>query len=153
MRRQGGDDYTLILFKYYPNKLKTAGWWEEDAKDYIFVNKRLSRITRKIILAHEEQHRKCYFNKCKCSKNDYLSEYHAYKAEFQYILDINKHKYWKAYFKNALDCLDRYITDKSIPSHKWHLSAFKKFSKTKQFRKWAEKYGYLKAVECRYDGD
>jgi len=137
-----------ILFKYSPNKSKINGFFDEDDGN-IYINESLSTLQKELVLVHETEHKKCYLNKCFCwkSKTDFWCEYHAFKAEFDFVLNKNLKKYWNIYFSIVIKDLNKFVKDSNnIHTWKEHYKALRKVCKLCNFIKFAKKYGYWKKI-------
>ena len=136
-----------ILYRYYPNKSHVDGFFDEDDGN-IYISKKLGKIAREIVFAHESQHRDCYNNKCKCwgRGTDYWCEYHAFRAEFRFVLRKNSKRYWKAYFEGVIRDLTKF-KDTSIRSWGAHFQALCKVCRFKAFQEAARRYGFQKSIE------
>jgi len=106
--------------------------WYDSEDDCIYLSDKLTQVEREIVYAHEDQHRKCYHEKCFCwgMDSDFWKEYHAMKAEFEFALEKGG-RYLKAYRKLFVDCLKRY---KKNPESKAYLQASLKLMRLKAFR-------------------
>ena len=138
-----------ILFKFIPNKLGINGFFEEE-DGCVYVNESLDKISRELVYAHESQHRTCFLNKCKCwkYKSVYWCEYHAFRAEFNFVLKKNISEYWKNYFNLVIKDLIKFRKNsKGIKSWKEHFQALAKICKFKDFQKLAKKYRYKKRID------
>lgn len=133
-----------ILFTYRPNKTKINGFFDEEDGN-IYINSDLCKIAKEIVLAHEIRHRRCFKNKCKCWGKLYWAEYHAFRAEFEFVLSKNKKSYWKTYFDGVISDL-RKFQDKSVTGWREHFKALSKVCRLKKFIEQANKYKYLKKI-------
>jgi len=132
-----------ILFSFKPNKSKISGFFDED-DGQIYIDKKLGKIKKEIVYQHENQHRKCFNSDCKCYKKDtdFLCEYHAMRAEFNFIAK-NGVLVQKIYFKLVIKSLNKYL----IESWKAHYQALRKVCKLKKFRFLAKKLGFWREIE------
>lgn len=138
-----------ILFTFRPNKLGINGFFEGD-DGYVYINKDLDKISRELVYAHESQHRACFLNKCKCwkPKSDFLCEYHAFRAEFNFVLKKNTPKNWKHYFNFTIKDLIKFSKNgKNIKNWKEHFQALAKVCRLKDFQRFAKKYRYKKRID------
>ena len=132
-----------------PNKLGINGFFDEDGGN-IYINGNLGKIEREIVYVHESQHRTCCLNKCKCwkYKSVYWCEYHAFRAEFNFVLKKNIPGYWKGYFDITIKDLIKFSRNgKKIKSWKEHFQALSKVCRFKDFQKFAKKHRYIKRID------
>ena len=141
------NDY--ILFKYSPNKSKIEGMFDEEDGN-IYVDADLPDCGRKLVYAHESQHRTCFYNKCTCYKSGSLFriEYHAFLAELIFVVKENKDGLWKYYFKGIQKELIKF-NNPSIEGWIAHFKALRKVCKLKVFIQNAKKYRCWKTIEKR----
>jgi len=136
------NDY--ILFTFEPHYPKVKGFFDSDW-NRVYINKKLGKIKREIVYAHESQHQKCFQSKCKCYdlNSDFLSEYHAFRAEFRFLQEKDNVRYWRIYFAGVIDDLTRYVT---LP-WKAHFKALSKVCRLEDFKKFAKEFDYWKKIE------
>jgi len=137
-----------IIFSFKPNKSEVSAFFDADDGE-IYIDKKLGKINREIVYQHENQHRKCFKSKCKCwkKKTEFLCEYHAMRAEFNFVAK-NGLLVQKMYFKITIDALNKYLKNMNkIKSWKAHYQALRKVCKLKQFRFLAQKLGFWKDIE------
>lgn len=136
----------IIEFQYDPNPSGIKGFYDEDVPGYIYIREDLSFITRNIVITHESQHARCHETKCSCFDlpSDFLREYHAFRAEFNYMYSKRRiWMCWNVYLKNILADLKRYRGNKV-----WlgHYKALAKVCRLKQFKEYAEGYESFKKI-------
>lgn len=135
-----------ILFVYSPNKSNIFGFFDEE-DDNIYVNAKLNRIERKLVFIHESQHRNCFNKKCKCWGTTFWCEYHAFRRELNFVLKLNKRRYWHVFFKIAIKELIKYKTHPEIAGWTEHFNAKRKTMKLNECVKYAKKYKYWEQIE------
>lgn len=135
-----------IEFTFDPNPVEIDGWFDED-DGRVYIRADLDFTIQQLIYAHEDQHRKCFNSKCKCwkKKSDFLAEYHAFKAEFKCAR--LKDTIWKQYFANVIRELRKYRRHWKEHGRE-HFQALAKLCRTKKFREYAKKYGWLQKISC-----
>ena len=133
-----------VLFRYYPDRYKLRGFYDSDNGE-VHINKAIPKIVRELTFAHENQHKICHQGKCSCWNKDteFWCEYHAFRAEFEFILSKNSNKYWIAYFESVVYDLKKYKRTNHKPKS-WpdHFRALAKICRTKEFASYARGYGY-----------
>lgn len=136
-----------ILFRYYPNKSRVKGFFDDD-DGQIYINKTLNKHDRAIVFAHESQHRECFITKCWCwkQKTVFWCEYHAFKAEFAFVSGMDNHRYWHTYFKAVISGLTKYKEAENIGTWMDHFRALRKVCRFKAFQEAADRYGYQERV-------
>ena len=135
-----------ILFTYKPNKSNIFGIFDEDDGN-IYINSKLNKIERKLVYVHEVQHRDCFNNKCKCWKKLFWCEYHAFRAEFNFVLKLNKRRYWHGFFKIAIKELVKFKLHPEISGWTEHYKAKRRVMKLDECVKYAKKYKYWKQIK------
>ena len=138
-----------ISFKYAPNKTKINGFFEEDSGN-IYINKSLGTRQKELVFVHEMKHKKCCLDKCFCweSGTDFWSEYHAFKAEFDFVLNKNLKKYWVTYFNILIKDLNKFVENASnLRTWKYHRKALTKVCRLCDFIRFAKKYGYWNEID------
>lgn len=141
------DRKDYILFRYRPNKSKISGIFDEDDR-LIYINEDLDKITQELVYIHENQHKKCFVNKCKCWKKLFWCEYHAFKAELKFLLEKDNSKYWHKYFVITIKSLIKFKDNaNNIKGWKEHFKALKKVCNLKDFRWAAKKYKYWNRIK------
>jgi len=135
------NDYILVTYK--PDKTKVSGFFDEDDEN-IYINSNLNKLTKELVFVHESQHKVCFKNKCKCQKNLFWCEYHAFRSEIDFIIDKNIKKYWVGYFNNVIYELKKFKDNDT--TYKSHFKSLAKVCRLKRFKKYAIKYKYLKRI-------
>lgn len=131
-----------ILFRYRPNKSQVNGFFDP-ADGNIYINEDLDKLHQELVYIHENQHRECFVSKCKCFKNTFWCEYHAFRAELKVLLEKKDGKYWCKYFDITVKSLIKFKTNtKNVEGWAEHFKALRKVCNLKDFRKVAIKYRY-----------
>ena len=129
----------IIEFTYNPNPTGVLAFFDATDKN-IYVNSCLGFDAREIVIAHEEQHKRCFESKCKCwTDNVFLCEYHAMKACFEYVCTRSELRF--LYLRMTRNDLERYykLWKKGIGDMREHYLALRKLCKTKAFWEFAER--------------
>ena len=135
-----------ILFTYEPNKSNIFGIFDEDDGN-IYINSKLNKTERELVYIHEVQHRDCFNNKCKCWKKLFWCEYHAFKAELDFVFKLNKYRYWHCFFKIAIKELIKFKTHPEIDGWAEHYKAKRKVMKLNKCVEYAKKYKYWEQIK------
>lgn len=127
----------IIEFEYDPNPARIQGFYDEDVPGYIYINRYLTTFGREIVIAHETQHARCCEEKCSCFDlyADVLREYHAFRAEFEYMV-TGRHttNAWRMYYRIVRDALKRYQGRKIWEGH---FKALAKVCRLKLFKEYS----------------
>ena len=137
---------SYILFRYNPNPSNIYGFFDEEDNN-IYINANLGKLDREFVFVHESQHKDCFHNKCKCWGTIFWCEYHAFRAEFNFVLKLNKQKYWRGFFKVSIKALIKFKTHPEIGGWTEHYKALRKVMNLTECVKYARKYGYWKQIE------
>ncbi len=84
---------------------------------------------------HENQHRECYLNKCKCNYDTYLQEYHAFKAELDFAY-LNPE--YRGYYVKILNASYKRFR-KNPSTWKTHIKVVRNIRKSKKYKEVAGK--------------
>ena len=134
-----------ILFVYKPNPSNITGFFDEEDNN-IYINEKKGRLERELIFVHENQHKKCFNTKCKCWGIVFWCEYHAFRAELNFVLKVNKRKYWREFFRVSISSLIKYTVHLEIGGWPEHYKALRKVLKLSECVTYAKKYGYWKQI-------
>jgi hypothetical protein len=144
--------HKYILFQYYPiGAVKLDGFYDDqDVNHNVYISKSLKGMDREIAFAHENEHRECHIQECFCwsSGTEFWSEYHAFKAEFDFVVEQNKDKWWKVYFEYVIRNLKKYKRVGRGAMSTWpdHFRALSKVCRLNEFGEYARGYGYYDRI-------
>lgn len=122
------------ISKSYRGYKEYTAWWPE--RNCIGLNikrfSKLPKIMKRATVVHELQHQACCRSHCFCwkRKNDFWSEYHATKAEYEYICNNLTKRNTGFVLKSTANTLLLYKKDGD-----WeHFKAMKKVLKIRKIR-------------------
>ena len=133
-----------IFITYARNPSKIAGYYDPDDGN-IYIRTGLSKYRQLLIYVHERQHKKCHDEKCSCwSRGTFHSEYHAYRAELDYVIERESPRLWKLYFRNVMADIIKQSSDLKL----WggHRRAILKVCRLKRFQEHAKEHGVLHKI-------
>lgn len=77
-------DPSVILYVPHTKEQEIYGWFDR-RNDTICLNNTMSPWYREVTYFHEDTHRDCWDNKCKCWNTVFWCEYHAFRGEFDRV--------------------------------------------------------------------
>lgn len=136
----------VIDFYYDPNPSGVKGFYDEDVPGYIYVRESIRGLARDLVIVHETQHARCHEINCDCFDlpADFLREYHAFKAEFDYMCAGRfTRSVWRVYATTVYTNLKRYKKKKVWNGH---FKALAKVCRLKLFKEYAERFRSYKQI-------
>lgn len=128
-------------FEYLNDSCRVAGYYEQ-ADGSINIAKGVGKYEAECIYYHERQHRKCHLSKCKCwgRISDYLSEYHAYRAELRDVAGRRNRPLATAYLKAINESLVKFEADPDPKIWLTHKRALTRVMRTEAYRNFLQWY-------------